>query len=66
MKGIKKELQWNKPSKIQALTIPMISKLFEGQSSYDYLNSQAKSGSGKTGAFVIGSLLRVDSSIDEL
>jgi superfamily II DNA/RNA helicase len=44
----------------------MISKLFEGQSSYDYLNSQAKSGSGKTGAFVIGSLLRVDSSIDEL
>ena len=28
--------------------------------------AQAKNGAGKTGAFVIGSLLRVDTSIDKL
>jgi len=29
---------------------------------YDHLIAQSKNGSGKTGAFVIGSLLRVDPS----
>ena len=33
---------------------------------YDNLIAQAKSGSGKTGAFVIGSLLRIDPMITKL
>ena len=51
------ELGFKKPSIIQSITIPMISK-----EPYHPLIAQAKNGAGKTGSFSIGSTLRVDRS----
>ena len=44
-----------KPSTIQGVSIPMIAT-----APYHSLIAQAKNGSGKTGSFAIGSVLRVD------
>ena len=55
IKGITEENEFRKPSKIQAVAIPLII-----QEPVNNLIAQAKNGTGKTGAFVIGSLLRVD------
>lgn len=44
-----------KPSGIQAVSIPLIA-----EEPHKHLIAQAKNGSGKTGAFTIGSVLRVD------
>jgi superfamily II DNA/RNA helicase len=66
IKGIKEELCWDGPSRIQSVAIPMFVKISEESKDFDNLIAQAKNGAGKTGAFVIGSLLRVDSSIDKL
>jgi len=54
-KGIIDGNEFAKPSRIQAVAIPMIV-----EEPPKHLIAQAKNGSGKTGAFVIGSLLRVD------
>ena len=55
------ELGFLKPSKIQGVAIPLIRQPVDGQ--YHDLIAQSKNGSGKTGAFAIGSALRVDASI---
>ena len=54
---------WDQPSRIQGVAIPYIVAIDEETKQHDNLIAQAKYGAGKTGAFVIGSLLRVDPSI---
>ena len=54
-------MEFVKPSNIQAVAIPLIVKPIKNV--YIDLIAQSKNGSGKTGAFCIGSLLRVDPSI---
>jgi superfamily II DNA/RNA helicase len=66
LKGIKEELQWENPSRIQSVAIPYILERDEDTKEYEDLIAQAKNGAGKTGAFVIGSLLRVDPAIKKL
>lgn len=44
----------------------MVVKISEETKEVDNLIAQAKNGAGKTGAFVIGSLLRVDTSINKV
>jgi superfamily II DNA/RNA helicase len=63
MKGITEELGFLIPSYIQGVAIPMIVREHEG----DFINliAQSKNGSGKTGAFTIGSALRVDPKINK-
>ena len=51
------ELGFAKPSIIQSFSIPLIAK-----EPYDSLIAQAKNGTGKTGSFAIGSILRIDRS----
>lgn len=46
---------FKKPSRIQAATIPLISS-----EPYKSIIVQAAAGSGKTGAFGVGSILRID------
>ena len=41
----------------------MIVKYNEEEKTYDNLIAQSKNGSGKTGAFTIGTLLRVDPKV---
>jgi ATP-dependent RNA helicase DDX19/DBP5 len=53
------EMGFIKPSKIQATTFPLIMK-----KPYKHLVAQAHNGSGKTGAFGIGTLSRVDENIN--
>ena len=57
-KGIELGLRFERPTKIQAFAIPMIC-----QAPYGNLIAESKNGSGKTGAFVVGSVLRVDPTI---
>jgi superfamily II DNA/RNA helicase len=45
------------------MAIPYIVNPDEDSGKYESLIAQAKDGAGKTGAFIIGSLLRVDPSI---
>jgi len=52
-----------KPSNIQAVAVPLIAKPIEGE--YFNLIAQSKNGSGKTGAFSIGSVLRIDPAIQK-
>ena len=59
-KGIKDGLNWENPSRIQAMAIPYIVNPDEDSDKYESLIAQAKNGAGKSGAFIIGSLLRVD------
>lgn len=53
-----------KPSNIQAVAIPLIAQSVDGI--YYNLIAQAKNGSGKTGAFAIGSVLRVDPKVQSI
>ncbi len=70
-KGIVEELGFSKPSIIQAVAIPLIHNTVDNdtpeeeksEQKYQNLIAQSKNGSGKTGAFTIGSVLRVDPSI---
>jgi len=62
-KGIVEELGFNKPSNIQAVAVPLIAKPVDGN--FFNLIAQSKNGSGKTGAFSIGSVLRVDPKIQK-
>ncbi len=65
-KGILEELNWSRPTKIQNNAIPLIATLDEETKEYENMIAQAKNGAGKSGAFVIGSLLRIDPSIQKL
>jgi superfamily II DNA/RNA helicase len=47
------------PSGIQGYAIPIITKT-DSEGDFVSLIAQSKNGSGKTGAFTIGSVLRVD------
>ena len=60
--NIEDELKFLKPSSIQAVAIPMINTK-DAKGNYDDLIAQAQNGSGKTGAFAIGSVLRIDRAI---
>lgn len=55
IKGLYVDMGFSKPSKIQAVTLPMILK-----PPYKDLVAQAHNGSGKTTCFVLGMLSRVD------
>ncbi|CAM8910272.1 unnamed protein product [Rhodiola kirilowii] len=57
LKGLYVEMMFDKPSKIQAVSLPMILK-----PPYKDLIAQAHNGSGKTTCFVLGMLSRVDPS----
>ena len=59
--NIKKVLGFSMPSKIQAVAIPLI--IGEVDKNICDLIAQSKNGSGKTGAFSIGTTLRVDRKI---
>ncbi len=62
MKGITEELNFSKPSHIQAVAIPLIVKT-DSEGIFNNLIAQSKNGSGKTGAFTIGSVLRIDPAL---
>ena len=69
IKGIKEVHLWEKPSRIQSVAIPIIMTRDEDSKNpnkYFSLIAQARNGSGKTGAFVIGSLLRIDPKIQKV
>lgn len=55
IKGLYVEMGFSRPSKIQAITLPMILT-----PPYKDLVAQAHNGSGKTTCFVLGMLSRVD------
>jgi superfamily II DNA/RNA helicase len=65
-KGIKDGLNWENPSRIQAMAIPYIVNPDADSGKHESLIAQAKNGAGKSGAFIIGSLLRVDPSIKKV
>lgn len=65
-RGIRDELHWDRPSKIQNNAIPLIAQPEEDSKEFENVIAQAKNGAGKSGAFVIGSLLRVDPSIQKV
>jgi superfamily II DNA/RNA helicase len=62
LKGIYEGINFKNPSKIQAVAIPMIQKQ-DKDGFYENLVAQSKNGSGKTGAYAIGTLLRIDPTI---
>ena len=69
-KGIREELNWPKPSFIQAKAIPLIltkepDHADRSDPDYRSLIFEGWIGGGKTGAFVIGSILRVDPKIEK-
>ena len=65
MKGIRDGLNWDRPSKIQSVAIPYIIEIDEETKEHTPLIAQAKNGAGKSGAFIVGSLLRIDPSIQK-
>ena len=65
-KGIKDGLNWENPSRIQAMAIPLIVIPHKISGKHENLIAHSKNGSGKTGAFIIGSLLRVDPCIKKV
>ncbi|XAR64597.1 RNA helicase [Bertholletia excelsa] len=58
LKGLYVEMKFERPSKIQAISLPMILT-----PPYKHLIAQAHNGSGKTTCFVLGMLSRVDPSV---
>lgn len=60
MKGLYVEMKFEKPSKIQAISLPMILT-----PPHKHLIAQAHNGSGKTTCFVLGMLSRVDLSLKQ-
>lgn len=58
LKGLYVEMKFEEPSKIQAISLPMILT-----PPYKNLIAQAHNGSGKTTCFVLGMLSRVDPKI---
>ena len=69
IKGIKEVHLWEKPSRIQSVAIPYVMRKDDeskNPNKYECLIAQARNGAGKSGAFVIGSLLRVDPTIKKV
>ena len=66
MTGIKDSLNWTNPSRIQARAIPLIVNPDYKSGKHKNLIAQSRNGSGKSGAFIIGSILRVDPSIKKV
>ena len=64
-RGLIEELKWDRPSKIQKRAIPTMTIPDSETGQFENLIAQAKNGAGKTGAFVIGSLLRIDPAIQQ-
>ncbi|KAL1557878.1 DEAD-box ATP-dependent RNA helicase 38 [Salvia divinorum] len=60
LKGLYVEMKFEQPSKIQAISLPMILT-----PPYKNLIAQAHNGSGKTTCFVLGMLSRVDPKVPE-
>ncbi|EOA35076.1 hypothetical protein CARUB_v10020188mg [Capsella rubella] len=60
IKGLYVEMRFEKPSKIQAITLPMIMT-----PPYKHLIAQSHNGSGKTTCFVLGMLSRVDPTLSK-
>ncbi|XP_042051946.1 DEAD-box ATP-dependent RNA helicase 38-like [Salvia splendens] len=60
LKGLYVEMKFEQPSKIQAISLPMILT-----PPYKNLIAQAHNGSGKTTCFVLGMLSRVDPNVRE-
>ncbi|EOA23869.1 hypothetical protein CARUB_v10017086mg [Capsella rubella] len=60
MKGLYVEMKFEKPSKIQAISLPMIMT-----PPHKHLIAQAHNGSGKTTCFVLGMLSRVDPTLHQ-
>ena len=60
--NIEDNLKFLKPSGIQATAIPMIVNP-DSNGNYMDVIAQSKNGSGKTGAFTIGSVLRLDRTV---
>ena len=60
LQGLYSEMSFERPSNIQATTLPMIL-----QPPYKHLVAQAQNGSGKTTCFVLAMLSRVDTSLQE-
>ncbi|CAH2064254.1 unnamed protein product [Thlaspi arvense] len=60
MKGLYVEMKFEKPSKIQAISLPMIMT-----PPHKHLIAQAHNGSGKTTCFVLGMLSRVDPALKQ-
>ncbi|CAL5334645.1 unnamed protein product [Camellia sinensis] len=58
LKGLYVEMKFERPSKIQAISLPMILT-----PPYKHLIAQAHNGSGKTTCFVLGMLSRVDPKV---
>ncbi|KAI5067234.1 hypothetical protein GOP47_0017762 [Adiantum capillus-veneris] len=58
LRGLYSEMKFERPSKIQGLTLPMILS-----PPYHHLIAQAHNGSGKTTCFVLGMLSRVDPEV---
>ncbi|KAH7280085.1 hypothetical protein KP509_37G051700 [Ceratopteris richardii] len=58
LRGIYSEMKFERPSKIQGITLPMILS-----PPYHHLIAQAHNGSGKTTCFVLGMLSRVDPNL---
>ncbi|XP_028069288.1 DEAD-box ATP-dependent RNA helicase 38-like isoform X2 [Camellia sinensis] len=58
LKGLYVEMKFERPSKIQAISLPMILT-----PPYKHLVAQAHNGSGKTTCFVLGMLSRVDPKV---
>jgi len=54
------KMGFTKPSVIQGLAIPCIIK-----PPFSNIVAQAKTGSGKTGAFAVGTIMRIDRSLDK-
>jgi superfamily II DNA/RNA helicase len=65
-KGIKDGVYWEYPSHIQAMAIPLIVIPHKMSGKHENLIAHSKNGSGKSGAFIVGSLLRVDPSIKKV
>ncbi|XP_074268820.1 DEAD-box ATP-dependent RNA helicase 38 [Silene latifolia] len=59
LKGLYVEMRFERPSKIQAITLPMILT-----PPYKNLIAQAHNGSGKTTCFVLGMLSRIDPNLN--
>lgn len=59
LKGLYVEMKFERPSKIQAISLPMILS-----PPYKDLIAQAHNGSGKTTCFVLGMLSRVDPKLE--
>ncbi|MCO5567645.1 hypothetical protein L7F22_021339 [Adiantum nelumboides] len=58
LRGLYSEMKFERPSKIQGITLPMILS-----PPYHHLIAQAHNGSGKTTCFVLGMLSRVDPQV---